>query len=128
MTLVHSVLYHQLRGVVLTVIILSFGAGSFPLLKICLSGILLTLFVPEDEGVTAYRNNGNDLPVGVTFVNTGHTQNNGAALIVNTIKTAPLFCVFPVFGTNLESKMLDKGKVFNLSIRQPLRPCYGSGG
>jgi hypothetical protein len=28
--------------------------------------------------------------------NTGHTQNNGAVLIVNTIKTAPFFCVCPV--------------------------------
>jgi hypothetical protein len=28
---------------------------------------------------------------------TGHTQNNGAVLIVNTIKTAPLFCVCPVY-------------------------------
>jgi hypothetical protein len=27
----------------------------------------------------------------------GHTQKNGAVLIVNTIKTAPLFCVNPVF-------------------------------
>jgi hypothetical protein len=27
---------------------------------------------------------------------TGHTQNNGAVLIVNTIKTAPFFCVCPV--------------------------------
>jgi hypothetical protein len=31
------------------------------------------------------------------FVNTGRTQNNGAVLIVNTIKTAPLFCVCPVY-------------------------------
>jgi hypothetical protein len=29
-------------------------------------------------------------------VNIGHTQNNGAVLIVFTIKTAPLFCVCPV--------------------------------
>jgi hypothetical protein len=28
--------------------------------------------------------------------NTGHTQKNGAVLIVNTIKTAPFFCVCPV--------------------------------
>jgi hypothetical protein len=28
--------------------------------------------------------------------NTGHTQKNGAVLIVNTIKTAPLFYVCPV--------------------------------
>ena len=28
---------------------------------------------------------------------TGHTQNNGAVLIVNTIKTAPFFCVCPVY-------------------------------
>jgi hypothetical protein len=27
---------------------------------------------------------------------TGHTQKNGAVSIVNTIKTAPLFCVCPV--------------------------------
>jgi hypothetical protein len=31
--------------------------------------------------------------------NTGHTQNNGAVLIVFTIKTAPLFCVCPVRAT-----------------------------
>ena len=29
--------------------------------------------------------------------NTGHTQNNGAVLIVNTIKTAPFFYVCPVY-------------------------------
>jgi hypothetical protein len=28
--------------------------------------------------------------------NTEHTQKNGAVLIVNTIKTAPFFCVCPV--------------------------------
>ena len=28
---------------------------------------------------------------------TGHTQKNGAVLIMNTIKNAPLFCVCPVF-------------------------------
>ena len=28
---------------------------------------------------------------------TGHTQKSGAVLIVNTIKTAPLFCVCPVY-------------------------------
>jgi hypothetical protein len=28
---------------------------------------------------------------------TGHTQKNGADLIVNTIKTAPFFCVCPVY-------------------------------
>jgi hypothetical protein len=28
---------------------------------------------------------------------TGHTQKNGAVLIVNTIKTEPFFCVCPVF-------------------------------
>jgi hypothetical protein len=28
---------------------------------------------------------------------TGYTQKNGAVLIVFTIKTAPLFCVCPVF-------------------------------
>ena len=27
---------------------------------------------------------------------TGHTQKNGSVLIVNTIKTAPFFCVCPV--------------------------------
>jgi hypothetical protein len=27
----------------------------------------------------------------------GYTQNNGAVSIVNTIETAPFFCVFPVF-------------------------------
>ena len=29
---------------------------------------------------------------------TGHTQKNGAVLIVNTITTAPFFCVCPVLG------------------------------
>jgi hypothetical protein len=29
-------------------------------------------------------------------LNTGHTQENGAVLMVNTIKTAPFFCVCPV--------------------------------
>ena len=28
---------------------------------------------------------------------TGHTQKNGAVSIVNTIKTAPFFCVCPVY-------------------------------
>jgi hypothetical protein len=28
---------------------------------------------------------------------TGRTKNNGAVLIVNTIKTAPFFCVCPVY-------------------------------
>jgi hypothetical protein len=35
---------------------------------------------------------------------TGHTQKNGAVLIVNTTKTAPFFCVCPVhseFGENV---------------------------
>ena len=31
------------------------------------------------------------------FIYTGHTQTNGAVLIVNTIKTAPFFCVCPVY-------------------------------
>jgi hypothetical protein len=31
------------------------------------------------------------------YSNRGHTQKNGAVLIVNTIKTAPIFCVLPVF-------------------------------
>jgi hypothetical protein len=31
------------------------------------------------------------------FVYTGHTQKNGAVLIVFTIKTAPFFCVCPVY-------------------------------
>jgi hypothetical protein len=30
-------------------------------------------------------------------INIGHTQKNGAGLIVNTIKTAPFFCVYPVY-------------------------------
>jgi hypothetical protein len=34
---------------------------------------------------------------------TGHTQKNGAVLIVNTIKTAPLFCVCPVYPTALKT-------------------------
>jgi hypothetical protein len=31
------------------------------------------------------------------FYYTGHTQKNGEVLIVFTIKTAPFFCVCPVF-------------------------------
>jgi hypothetical protein len=31
------------------------------------------------------------------YTSTGHTQKNGAVLIVFTIKTAPLFCVCPVY-------------------------------
>jgi hypothetical protein len=31
---------------------------------------------------------------------TGSTQNNGAVVIVNTIKTAPFFCVCPVYIEN----------------------------
>jgi hypothetical protein len=31
------------------------------------------------------------------LVNRGHTQKNGAVLIVFTIKIAPFFCVCPVF-------------------------------
>jgi hypothetical protein len=31
---------------------------------------------------------------------TGHTQKNGAVLILKTIKNAPLFCVLPVHGAN----------------------------
>jgi hypothetical protein len=38
--------------------------------------------------------------------NTGHTQKNGAVLIVNTIKTAPLFCVCPVLCTILTSVVI----------------------
>jgi hypothetical protein len=31
------------------------------------------------------------------IIHTEYTQNNGAVLIVNTIKTAPFFCVCPVY-------------------------------
>ena len=34
---------------------------------------------------------------------TRHTQKNGAVLIVNTIKPAPLFCVCPVYRTDLKN-------------------------
>jgi hypothetical protein len=37
---------------------------------------------------------------------TGHTQKNGAVLIVNIIKTAPFFCVCPVF-EDTENKQND---------------------
>jgi hypothetical protein len=33
------------------------------------------------------------------FPYTGHTQKNGAVLIVNTVKTAPFFCVCLVYET-----------------------------
>jgi hypothetical protein len=32
---------------------------------------------------------------------TGHTQNNGVVLIVFTIKTAPFFCVCPVYNRHV---------------------------
>jgi hypothetical protein len=31
------------------------------------------------------------------YIYTGHTQKNGAVVIVNTIKTAPFFCVCPIY-------------------------------
>jgi hypothetical protein len=34
--------------------------------------------------------------VHIPTINTGHTQMNGAVLLVFTIKTAPLFCVCPL--------------------------------
>jgi hypothetical protein len=40
---------------------------------------------------------------------TGHTQKNGAVLIVNTIKTAPLFCVCSVY--KLETFRIVYGRV-----------------
>ena len=33
----------------------------------------------------------------ITLQYRGHTQKNGAVLIVNTIKSAPFFCVCPVY-------------------------------
>jgi hypothetical protein len=36
---------------------------------------------------------------------TGHTQKSGAVLIVNTIKTAPFFCVCPVYKLQFYLKM-----------------------
>ena len=38
----------------------------------------------------------------MTVTYTGHTQKNGAVLIVFTIKTAPFFCVYPVLIFHLE--------------------------
>jgi hypothetical protein len=48
------------------------------------------------------------------FSFTGHTQNNGAFLIVNTIKTAPFFCVFPVYQAVLAFQA-----ILNLSVSFP---------
>jgi hypothetical protein len=42
--------------------------------------------------------------------NTGYTQKNGAVLIVFTIKTAPFFCVFPVYNCLIG---LDVGRKLN---------------
>jgi hypothetical protein len=38
-----------------------------------------------------------DLQFSYIYIYIGHTQKNGAVLIVNTIKTTPLFCVCPVY-------------------------------
>jgi hypothetical protein len=46
--------------------------------------------------------------------NTGHTQKNGAVLIVNTIKTAPFFCVCPVYSQN--SQRLASFKIINFNF------------
>jgi hypothetical protein len=37
------------------------------------------------------------IPLKDLGVYTGHTQKNGAVVIVFTIKTAPFLCVYPVF-------------------------------
>jgi hypothetical protein len=52
------------------------------------------------------------------MIYTGHTQKNGAVLIVNTITTAPFFCVCPVF--NIMSKLMRKmvQKCLKLSSEQ----------
>jgi hypothetical protein len=39
---------------------------------------------------------------------TGHTQKNGAALIVFTIKTAPFFCVCPVYTSRAVTRQSTK--------------------
>jgi hypothetical protein len=39
------------------------------------------------------------------YIYTGHTQKNGAVLIVFSIKTAPFFCVCPVY---IYTLMLDE--------------------
>jgi hypothetical protein len=48
--------------------------------------------LPEEHTARVFR-------IEVTYISTytGHTQKNGAVLIVNTIKTAPFFCVCPVY-------------------------------
>ena len=38
-----------------------------------------------------------DMTNGIWPIYTGHTQNNGAVSIVIPIKTAPFFCVYPVY-------------------------------
>jgi hypothetical protein len=54
----------------------------------------------------------------VNCVYTGYTQKNGAVLIVNTIKTAPLFCVCPVHILHycLHDHRTTSGKIINLYI------------
>jgi hypothetical protein len=49
------------------------------------------------EGITKYVEADIKLHVLYIYTYTGHTQKNGAGLIVNTITTAPFFCICPVY-------------------------------
>jgi hypothetical protein len=65
-----------------------------------------------------------DLNSKVTY--TGNTQKNGAVLIVNTIKTAPFFCVCPVYDIrreNLETSFTNAAVISALIHFVPI-PCY----
>jgi hypothetical protein len=45
------------------------------------------------------------------YIYIGHTQKNGAVLILNTIKTAPLFCVHPVYIYTVTEELTSRGRV-----------------
>jgi hypothetical protein len=49
--------------------------------------------------IKMHGDNSVKLPVLFTYIR--HTQKNGADLIVNTIKTAPFFCVYSVYAKNV---------------------------
>jgi hypothetical protein len=67
---------------------------------------------------------GNDILKYVS-INTGHTQKNGAVLIVNTIKTAPLFCVCPViFLCTSDGLYLSAVLILQILLRAVLMKIY----
>ena len=63
-----------------------------------------------------------------TVTNTGHTQTNGAVLIMIAIKTAPFFCVYLVFHVSTQHRTKMNGarvrKGLNC-LKSPLK-CFQS--